>query len=115
MRVSKYIRFKGAVYRLAALPMPKDISWGPDEWPSEAYMYDIGLVPPENPDTRRPFTKEEYYAIKSEIDALEGTGHDREALDLARRILPVKRWLQDNNPGAALAYRRRWNAETRKK
>lgn len=111
MRVSKYLLFKGAVYRLAALPMPRDISWGPDEWPSEDYIVSMQLRP--------PMSKEEYYDIKRQIDALEETAlrspstedrqvAEREALDLARLILPVKRWLHENNPGAERMYRRRW-------
>ena len=109
--MSTYLIFRGAVYREAEMVERKDISWGPDEWPSDEYVVELQLRP--------PMSKGEYYELKGQLDAaheaMQDATTDEErsriesgALAIMRKLLPIKQWLHDNNPGAQRVQQRQW-------
>lgn len=113
--MTKIIKYRGQFYRKAEQLMPpKNIIWGPEEWPSDEYLATLSEQP--------PLTKDEYLFLQQEKVELErkleqaSTPEERRVLSSALRsvfskITETKAWLHDKRPKSS--YRLKYWAESR--
>lgn len=109
MPTSTYLKFRGALYRKAdqrmdrilSRPPGKNITWGPEEWPSDDYLASM----PEKP----PVSKVEFLALPQRIAELKTLVAQASAIDEKRKLfselrekeqlfLVTRAWLHENNP-----------------
>jgi hypothetical protein len=113
--MSTYLKFRGALYRKAdrrldqvlSRPPGKQLTWGPDEWPSSEYQDSLTERP--------PLSQEEFQALRRQIEetkaqiARASSPEERRYLmrelgTMEDAVLKTRAWLHDKNPAS---YRQR--------
>ena len=108
--MSTYIKFKGALYRKADRRMDeilsrkpgRNITWGPDEWPSDEYLETMQEKPPIN--------KEQFDFLQQQVSELQGqvaragSPEDKRVLmrslgTIEHKIIEIRHWLYEHRPG----------------